>query len=576
MSRLRQHLPFLSWIRPYDRAHLGGDISAGLTTAVMLVPQAMAYAMLAGLPPEVGLYASMLPLVIYALLGTSRQLAVGPVAMVSLLVASAITPLAVPGSAEYIGLALVLALLVGLVQAAMGFLRLGAIVSVLSHPVVSGFTSAAAIIIAMSQLGHLMGVRLDAGHQLHEVVVAAAGALGDVHLPTLAIGVGAVGIIVLMKRLVPRLPRALVVVVVGTLVVWALDLAARGVAVVGALDGGPPPLTLPPLDGHTLGALLPTAVAIALIAFMESVAVAKVLARRHGYRLDPNQELVGLGLANVGASFTGGFPVTGGFSRTAVNDQAGARTGLAALITAAMVLVTTLFLLPLFALLPTAVLAAIIVTAVAGLVDLREVRHLWKVKRSDLGFWAITFATTLFLGIEPGLVAGVLASLAWLVLQTTRPHTAVLGRIPGTRRYRNVANHPHAERDPGVVVLRMDARLYFGNVAHLEAAVETSVAMASTQEAPVHTVVLDASPMNDLDASGDMALDDLRERLARRPTRLLLAAVKHPVRCVMDRSGLAARLGPEAFCHDVHEAVERALALGAPAPAPDDPSAAPS
>lgn len=564
MSRLRNALPLLDSLRGYTRGTFTSDLSAGLTTAVMLVPQAMAYAMLAGLPPEVGLYASMLPLALYALFGSSRQLAVGPVAMVSLLVAAAVAPLAESGSAEYLGLALLLALLVGVLQLSMGLLRLGFVVNFLSHPVVSGFTSAAALIIGASQLGHLLGVKLPSSHHIHELFIEAAARLEQVNLVTLAIGAGSIAALVALKRFAPRLPRALIVVAAATLAVWGFGLHDHGVAIVGALDPGLPPLTLPPLDLASLEAVFPTALAIALIAFMESISVAKVFARRHKYELDANQELVALGAANLGAAFTGGYAVTGGFSRTAVNDQAGARTNVAALVTAGAVALTALLLTPLFFYLPKAALAAIIVTAVAGLVDLHEVKHLWKVKKSDLIFLGLTFVSTLTLGIEPGILIGVAASIGWLVVRTTRPHTAVLGRLPGTPHFRNVKNYPHAERTPGVLVLRMDARLYFGNIAHFKRILADELGerreRAERGEASCATVVIDASAMNDLDSSGDSALEDLRADLAARDIDLLFASVKRPVYDVMVRSGFAARLGPDRFFYDVDEAVTWAAA----------------
>lgn len=556
MQRLRQILPLFASLRGYDRRSLGQDALAGMTTAIMLVPQAMAYAMLAGLPPEVGLYASMLPLVAYALLGTSRQLAVGPVAMDSLLVASAIAPLAATGSADYIALALLLAFMTGLAQIGMGVFRLGFLVNFLSQPVVSGFTSAAALIIGLGQLKHLLAVDLfpqTAGHGILDDLVAQ---LQHVNLPTVAIGVASIAALVALKRWTPRVPRALVVVALASLAVWALDLHAAGVPIVGQLDAGLPPLAFPELDAARVQALLPTAVTLALIAFMEAFSVARVFARQHRYDLDANRELIALGAANVAASLSGGYSVTGGFSRTAVNAQAGAKTGVAALVTASLIAVTALFLTPLFNYLPKAVLAAIIVTAVLGLIEVGEVRRLWRVKRSDLVFLVVTFAATLALGIQQGILFGVASSIAWLVIKTTRPHTAVLGRLPGTTHYRNVKNHPSAERTPGVLALRMDARLYFGNVAHLKR-ILTSELGADTDDG-CKAVVVDASSINDLDSSGATALEELRADLDAQGVTLLLANVKHPVRQVMQRAGFCDRLGPDHFFEDVHAAVTHA------------------
>lgn len=538
MRLVRLH-PLAPWLRHYDRANLGSDLSAGLTVAVMLVPQAMAYALLAGLPPVVGLYASAVPLFVYSLFGSSHQLAVGPVAMVSLLVAAAVGQIATPGSPEAVALAITLAALVGVLQVGMGLLKLGFVVNFLAHPVVSGFTSAAALIIGFSQLKHLLGVPLARSHHVHAILGDALARLGEVQAETLAIGVGSIAALVALKRWAPRAPRALLVVGGATVAVVALGLAERGVAIVGEVPAGLPMPSMPSLDPDSLRLLLPTALTIALVAFMESISVAKVFAARHRDRLDADQELFGLGLANITASLFGGYPVTGGFSRSAVNDQAGARTPLAGMVTATVVALSLLFLTPWFHDLPKASLSAIIVVAVAGLVDLKEARHLWRVKRSDFGLLVLTFVATLSLGIEQGILAGVGASLFWFVARRTRPHFAVLGRLPGTTVFRNVAHHPDAETTPGVLAVRFDAAWYFGNVSFLQDTLERLEAEAP---APLHTVVLDATSINDLDSSAAHALHDLAEAYAERNVRLVLAGAKGPVRAMVQRTGLDALL----------------------------------
>lgn len=565
-------LPFLTWLPRYDRANLPGDLQAGLTTAVMLIPQGMAYAMLAGLPPIVGLYASLVPLAIYSLLGTSRELAVGPVAMVSLLVAQAISPLAEQGSASYVALAVLLALMVGAMQLMMGVLRLGFLVNFLSHPVISGFTSAAALIIGFSQLKHLLGIDIQRSSNIFQVLAAAGREFESWHLATMVIGLGSVITLVVMKKYAPRLPRALVVVVVGTLAVFGLDLADAGVKIVGSVPAGLPapsaPLTWPSDVYATQGAwaaiqalmgpmepLLPAAIVISLVSFMESISVAKAFARLRRYEVDPNQELVALGAANLAGSFFGAYPVTGGFSRTAVNAQAGAKTAMAGLITAAVIALTLLWLTPLFYFLPKAVLAAIIFTAVFGLIDIQEVKHLWRVKRSDLALLVLTFVATLGVGIEEGILLGVGASLALFVVRTTRPHTAVLGRLPGTTIYRNVDRYPEAQTVPEVLAVRIDAQLYFGNVSFLK---EILARLEEERvQGELRAVVLDASGMNQLDSSADAALHELLRAYEERGVRLVITNVKGPVRDVMKRSGLWKRLGPDGKALSVHEAIER-------------------
>lgn len=558
----------------------------------MLIPQGMAYAMLAGLPPIVGLYASTIPLVVYALLGSSRQLAVGPVAMVSLLVASGVGALAEPGTETYVGLAVLLAAMVGVLQLGMGLARAGFLVNFLSHPVISGFTSAAALVIGVSQLGPLLGVRLDRG-PVHESLIEAVTRLGETQPLTLALGVGSILVLLALRRLAPRAPAALVVVVIGTLAVWGLGLHEHGVAIVGTVPAGLPSPSLPSVDPQALTALLPAAVTIALVGFMESISVGTSIAARKGYELDADQELRGLGLANLAGSFFGAYPVTGGFSRTAVNAAAGARTGMAGLVTAAVVGLTLVLLTPAFYFLPKAGLAAIIMVAVFGLVDLREVRHLWHVERSELGLLVLTFVATLALGIEEGIAVGVGASLAWHVVRTTRPHTAVLGRLPGTQVFRNVQRYPEAIPEPGMVILRIDAQLFFGNVAFLKetlrglvdggdapsdtlsrepsnaaAAAGTAAAGTAVHTPAVHTVVLEAASINRLDSSADAALHELHQWLTSRGVTLRLAGLKGPVRDMMQRTGLWERVGDSCIHFTVDEAVRAARAEHPPTSRP--------
>ena len=522
-------IPLVETLRTYRRADLRSDLAAGITTAVMLVPQAMAYAMLAGLPAIVGLYASAVPLALYALLGSSRHLAVGPVAMVSLLVASGVGALAPAGSPEYIGYAIVLAGLVGVLQLAMGVLRAGFLVNFLSHPVVSGFTSAAALIIGFSQLTHLLGVELPRSHHIHSVAAAAFAAFDQIDLATVLIGVGSTAMLLALKRWRPRIPRALVAVVVGSVAVWGLGLE---IATVGDVPGGFPVPAFPSLELAAVVDLLPIAITIALVAFMESISVAKAFARRDRYDIDANRELVGLGAANLGSALFGGYPVTGGFSRTAVNAQAGAKTSLASLITAVVVAATLVFLTPLFFYLPKAVLAAIIMTAVFGLIDLAEVRHLWRIKRSDLALLLLTFFATLSLGIEIGIATGIGASLLWFVVRSTRPHIAVIGVTPAGR-FRNTARDPEARELDGVLIVRMDASFYYGNVSFLK---DTLRRLAADRRG-LRAVVLDASAINNLDSSADATLRDLAAQYRADGVELILARVKGPVMDVLERSG---------------------------------------
>ena len=552
---LGRFFPLVRSLSGYDRQQFRGDMSAGLTTAVMLIPQAMAYAMLAGLPPYIGLYASTVPLFLYALFGTSRQLAVGPVAMVSLMVAAGVGAVAQPGSDQYLLLAVLLAGMVGAIQLLMGVARLGFLVNFLSHPVVSGFTSAAALIIGLSQLKHLLGVPIERSHHVHEILLSAARQVTDIQPITLAIGLGALALLFVIKKIKPTAPGALLVVVLSTLVVWLFGLHDRGVAIVGKVPAGLPGFSLPSLELAQIEELFPIALAIALVGFMESISVAKAFATKHRYEIDANKELVGLGVANLAGSLFSAYPVTGGFSRTAVNDQAGARTGLSSLLTALFVVVTLLLLTPLFTFLPKAVLAAIVMSAVFGLVDVKEVRHLWKVKRTDLVMLGLTFAATLGLGIEIGILTGVAASLLSLILKTTRPHVAVLGQVPGTHVFRNVERYPDAVQLPGIVTLRVDAPFYFANVNFLKATINR---LQEGMDRPVRAIVLDASSINTLDASADAALHTIVRELRSRDVELFMAEVRGPVRDVMQRSGFVDLLGEERFTWSVRRAVENA------------------
>ena len=549
---LARFLPLLRALEGYDRARFRGDLGAGLTTGVMLIPQGMAYAMLAGLPAIHGLYASLLPVIVYALFGTSRQLAVGPVAMVSLLVATGVSSVVTGSTEAYVAAAVLIALLVGIIQTAMGLFRLGFIVNFLSHPVIGGFTSAAALIIACSQLKHLLGAPLPRSHHVHVILRSAAENADAIHAGTLFVGMASIAFLVGLKRWAPRFPRALFVVAAASLFVWGFDLQDRGISIVGAVPEGLPPLTMPLLDLALVRALWPTAVTIALVGFMESIAVAKRYAARQKYEVDANGELVGLGLANLAGALTASYPVTGGFSRTAVNAQAGATSGVAGLVTAALIALTLLFLTPLFFFLPKAVLAAVIVTAVLGLIDVREVFHLWKVKRSDLVMWGVTFVSTLLLGIETGVLVGVAASIAVVVLRSTVPHVAVLGRLPGTHRFRNVERFADAVRTPGILAVRVDSQFYFGNVNFLK---ETLVRLEAREARPLEAVILDASGVNRIDSSAEHALSEILEDYRARHIRFVVADVKGPVRDVLARSGFFARLGEENIFFDVDDAM---------------------
>lgn len=556
---LNRFIPLINQVTPYDHSTFRNDLVAGLTVGVMLIPQGMAYALIAGMPPIYGLYASLVPITIYALFGTSRQLSVAPVAMMSLLTAAGVGPLAGDDIERYIALALILALMVGVIQLTMGLIRFGFLTNFLSHPILAGFTSAAALIIGLSQLKHLLGVEIPRSHHIHEILFHAIQQIGDVHTITLGIGLLGIALLIGLKKWKKAFPGALVVVVLSTLVVWGLSLSSDGVKIVGAVPGGLPSFQIPLLSWTDMQMLLPTALAISLVGFMESIAVAKVYANKNRYEIDANQELIGLGLANIFGSLFQSFPTTGGFSRTAVNAQGGAKTQISALITAGIIGLTLLFLTPLFYNLPNAILAAIVMVAVFGLIDWKEAVHLWKVDHKDFGLMMLTFLATLGLGIEQGILVGVIASLIIVVQQSSKPHTAIEGRLPGTTSYRNILRNPQAELDPGVTIFRMDASLYFANTAHFKDKVQAAL----QDKHPSHALILNFFPVNRIDSSGAHVLEEIIHDLHAQNMLVFFVGVKGPVRDVLNRAGLDTLIGPENFFLEVHDAIRKAWDLKA-------------
>ncbi len=552
--QLKNYIPILQWLPTYSKAQFKGDSSAGLTVGVMLIPQGMAYSMLAGLPPIYGLYASIIPLILYAIFGTSRQLAVGPVAMVALLISAGIGKIAEIGSDEFIAFAILLALMVGVLQLSLGLLKLGFLVNFLSHPVISGFTSAAALIIGLSQLKHLLGVDLARSNYIHEIIISAFESISIVHLPTFILGVLAIILILFLKKVNRAIPGPLVAVILGILAVYFLGLHEDGIKIVKEVPEGLPAIKLPPFSMESIKALLPTAITISLVGFMESIAVAKAIQSKHrNYKVEPNQELVALGLANIGGSFFQAFPTTGGFSRTAVNDQAGAQTGMASIISAALIALTLLFLTPLFFYLPKAILASVIMVAVFGLIDIKEVKHLWKSDKRDLAMLVVTFIGTLSLGIEEGIIIGVILSLMMIIFQTTRPHFAILGKMPGTKLYKNIERFKEAEQRDDVLVLRLDARMYFANVTFFKEVVEESI-MAKGKA--LQLFILDSASINSLDSSAIHALEEILADCKKRKVKFVMTGVKGPVRDMIFRSGFIEHFGNDNFYLTVNDAVE--------------------
>ena len=524
-------VPAIGWIRRYRRADLAGDLSGGLIVGVMLVPQGMAYAMLAGLPPVVGLYASLVPLVVYAAFGSSRHLAVGPVAMLSLLVLANVAPLAEPGSAEYVELVLLLTLLAGTVQFLMGLARMGFLANYLSQGVITGFTAGAAVLIGLSQLKHLLGVPLADGHSAPMLVWEAARRLDETHVLTLALGLAGVAMLLILQRKTPRFPGAMLFVAIATLLVYVLGLDRQGVAIVGEVPHGLPPLTLPAVDSARAALLAPAALTIVFIGFIESIAVAEHIATRERYRVDPNQELRALGLANLAAAFTSGYVVTGGFSRTAVNYRTGTRTPLASVATAAVIGLTLLLLTPLFYYLPRAALGAIVIAAVAGLVDVGAARRTFRVKKGDGIALVLTFLLTLGAGPEAGVLGGVGVSLALYIWRTSHPRITELGYVESEGVFRCLQRYPEAKTSPGVLIVRIDAALYFANMGFVEQWLRNRL----HANHDLQWVVVDMSGVNDVDATAAERLVTLMEDYRGHGVRFALAGTKGPVRDLLRR-----------------------------------------
>ncbi|WP_174826832.1 SulP family inorganic anion transporter [Ruegeria arenilitoris] len=557
IKRLRQFVPVLDWGRTYTRGAFSNDLIAALIVTIMLIPQSLAYALLAGLPPEAGIYASIVPIVLYAIFGTSRALAVGPVAVVSLLTATAIGQVAEQGTAGYAVAALTLAFLSGGFLVLMGILRLGFLANFLSHPVIAGFITASGILIATSQAKHILGISAH-GHTLPEMLGSIFRHLPEINWVTVAIGTLATGFLFwVRKNLRPFLNRLgvppvladiltkagpVAAVVATTVAVWRFDLANEGVQIVGSVPQSLPPLSLPGFSPDLIRALAVPAILISIIGFVESVSVAQTLAAKKRQRIDPDQELIGLGAANLGAAFTGGYPVTGGFARSVVNFDAGAETPAAGAFTAIGLAIAAVALTPLVFFLPKATLAATIIVAVLSLVDLSILKKTWGYSRADFTAVSATILLTLGLGVEVGVASGVAISVLLHLYKTSRPHVAEVGLVPGTQHFRNILRH-EVETVPSLVTLRVDESLYFVNARFLETLIQSRV----TEGSAVRNVVLMFSAVNEVDFSALESLEAINHRLTDMGIGLHLSEVKGPVMDRLNRTHFPEVLNGQVF-----------------------------
>ncbi len=552
----------MDWLPTYRRELLAGDINAGIIVTIVLIPQAMAYAMLAGLPPQVGLYSCLLPIMLYALFGSSRSLAIGPVGLVSLIVGSTIIEMNLQGQAQTLTVAVTLACMSGILLLLMRILKLGSVINFISHPVLSGFTSAAAILIILSQLKHLLGLETPRAIHLPEALTTITTHLNETNLTTAMLGIGGIAIMWLLRRLADSkqstnliniLARTgpLIIVSSGIVIVWwlALDKTAN-VNIVGAIPAGLPTLSIPSIDIAMIRELFPAAFIIAIVGYLGNISVAKTLATRKRQKIDADQELLAHGICNLGASISGGYPIAGGFGRSMVNYESGANTPMASVITAALMSVALLFLTPLLYFLPHSVLAAIIIVSVSTLIDYRAFKHAWLYDKADALALLVTFFMVLTLGVEVGILTGASLSIGIYLHRSSKPHVAVIGRVGDSEHFRNVDRFK-VKTCEHVIAMRVDENLYFSNTNFIEDAIINLI--AENQQAK-HLVIV-CSSVNMIDASALEALDSIVDRLRQAGVTMHLAEVKGPVMDRLEKSPFLQRLQPGQVFLSTHEAM---------------------
>ncbi|HKK45841.1 MAG TPA: sulfate permease [Balneolaceae bacterium] len=555
---LKKTFRIATWLPDYDTAKLSGDITAGLTTGAMFIPQGMAYAVIAGVPPIYGLYAGVIPLFIYPLLATSRHLSIGPVSVNMLIIAAGISALAKVNTTEYIALTILLTMVTGLLQLLMGSLRLGSILNFFSRPVIAGFTLAAPIIIAGTQLQNLMGIQLPNTQYIFYILEGVIQNIDQIHYATFACGMGAIALLVLLKSIHSKLPAFVIVLFLGIFAAWFIDLGSYGVHLVGEIPKGLPAFQLPKITFNRMRELLPTALTLALVQFMSVASIGQALAKRYNYIIDPNHELIALGASNFLGSFFQSIPVAGSFSQTAAAEQANVKTPLANVFMSLVIIATLLFLTPIFYYLPMPVLAAITIVAVFGLINIGEFKSLFSTKRSE-GFIAVfTAICTLLIGIQEGILLGVVASMLNILYKYSRPNVAELGVIPGSRLYQNIERHPEAKAIEGILILRVDASFSFINAEFFR---DFILEKSRERNKSTHYVIIDGSTINTLDTTATDQLKSMITTLRNWDIELYITGLKGPVRDVIDKSGLREFLGDDHYYREPHEAVKKILEL---------------
>jgi SulP family sulfate permease len=540
---MKKHIPILQWIPKYNTSFLKSDVIAGVTVGVVLIPQGIAYAMIAGLPPIYGLYTALIPQLVYAILGTSPRVSVGPVAMDSLLVASGIASLSVVGTENVIAVAILLAFIVGIIQVLLGVLKLGFIVNFLSRPVISGFTSAAAIIIGVNQFRNLLGIPIPRSNRVHEIMFDFFQMVLDTNLQTFTIGAGAIVIIFILKKINKKIPSPLIVVVLGILILKYLNQYFPEVAIIKDIPSGLPSFGMPDTSLDKISELLPIAITIAMIGFLETVSIGKSMEKNDDViQIKPNQELIAIGVGNILGSMFRSFPATASFSRSAVNQDAGAKTGFSAFFAVAVVTSVLLFLTPFFYFLPKAVLAAIIIVSVLKLMDYKEVIRLWKVNKIDFFMLLVTLIGTLFFGIKEGIGVGVGLSLVMVIFRTSKPHIAVLGRIPNTGYFRNINRFDDVEVTNEVLILRFDSHLYFANTNYFREQLDI---LCQQKGNTLKLIIVDCECINGLDSTGAAMWNDRIDCYALQGIKIHFTNVKGPVRDAMSKAGIIDKIGIE-------------------------------
>ena len=552
--KLKSHIPILQWLPGYQKSWIKSDLFAGLTVGVILIPQGIAYAIIAGLPPIYGLYTALVPQLVYAIMGTSRQLAVGPAAMDSLIVASGVAALASVGSEHYIAVSVMLAFLVGSFQFLFGLFRLGFLVNFLSRPVISGFTSGSAIIIGLNQLGNLFGIELDRSNQVQVLISESVKSFNELHWPTLVMGGVSIVFLLVLKKINNRIPASLLIVFIGIAVVYFFRLDNRGVQILGEIPAGLPKFEMPTLSMELVQQLSGLAMTLALIGFLEAISIAKsVEAKHNSYQVKPNKELIALGLGNIVGSLFQAYPSTAGFARTAVNDQSGAKTPMASLVAALVIALTLLFLTPLFFFLPKSVLAAIIIVSAYGLLDFSMPKNLLTFNWRDLVTLNSTLLFTVFVGIKEGILFGIVLSLGMLIYKSTKPHMAVLGQVPGTHFFRNIKRFGNLIVDPKILVVRFDAQLYFANTNYFKEKLKQFV----FEKGPdLKYLIIDGESLNALDSSAIYALEEIHDYFSQKGIILVFTGLKGPVRDALVKSKLMKKIRYDHCFMSIQEAVE--------------------